>query len=67
MCDYVEGFLREVNLDWEATVSILHGATLKAAGYIDAQNTSLISFEEVWDRVQDITVEDKRSSWEENS
>lgn len=56
--DEVEGFLRELNIDSEATFLDLNCAILDACGYPDDQMTSFYLCDHEWERKQQITRED---------
>lgn len=56
--DEVEGFLREIKIDSEATFLDLNKAILDACGYPDDQMTSFYVCDDEWERGQQITRED---------
>lgn len=56
--DEVEGFVREIKIDSDATFLDLNGAILKACGYPDDQMTSFYVCDEEWERREQITRED---------
>jgi len=56
--DEVEGFLREVKIDSDATFLDLNKIILKSCGYADDQMTSFFLCDDEWERKQQITRED---------
>ena len=56
--DEVEGFLREIKLDSDATFLDFHKAILKATGYKDDQMTSFFTCDDSWEKETEITLED---------
>lgn len=56
--DEVEGFLREVCIDSDATFLDLNKIILKSCGYPDDQMTSFFVCDDEWERRQQITRED---------
>lgn len=56
--DEVEGFLREIEIDSDATFLDLNKAILDSCGYPDNQMTSFYICDEEWERGQQITRED---------
>ena len=56
--DEVDDFVREIQIDSEATFFELHEAILKAAKYNDDQMTSFYVCDDEWERGQQITRED---------
>lgn len=65
--DEVEDFMREIQIDADATFLDFHKAILKTCGYPDDQMTSFTICENGWERVQEITLEDMSSSADEDS
>lgn len=56
--DEVDGFLRELKIDSDATFLDLNKAVLESCGYPDDQMTSFYICNEEWERGQQITRED---------
>lgn len=56
--DEVEGFLREIKIDSDATFLDLNKIILKSCGYADDQVTSFFLCDDEWGRKQQITRED---------
>lgn len=56
--DEVEGFLREIKIDSEATFLDLNKAILESCGYPDDQMTSFYLCDDEWERKEQITRED---------
>ena len=56
--DEVEGFLREIKIDSEASFYDLHEAILKSANYADDQMTSFFICDDDWEKETEITLED---------
>ena len=56
--DEVDGFLREIKIDSDATFLDLNKAILESCGYPDDQMTSFYICDEEWERGQQITRED---------
>ena len=56
--DEVEGFLREIKIDGDATFLDLNKAILKSCGYPDDQMTSFFLCAEEWEHREQITRED---------
>ena len=65
--DEVDDFIREIQIDSEATFFELHEAILKAAKYKDDQMTSFFICDEDWEKEQEITLEDMGTSSDEDS
>ncbi len=65
--DEVDNFLREIQIDSDATFLQLHMAILESCGYEDDQMTSFTICENGWEKVQDITLEDMSTSSDEDS
>lgn len=56
--DEVDGFLRELKIDSDATFLDLNKAVLESCGYPDDQMTSFYICDEEWERGQQVTRED---------
>ncbi|NDW11679.1 hypothetical protein D0T50_02100 [Bacteroides sp. 214] len=56
--DEVDDFLREIQIDPEATFFDLHEAILKSANYTDDQMTSFFLCDEDWEKEQEVTLEE---------
>ncbi len=56
--DEVDHFLREIQIDSEATFLDFHKAILEAVGYPDDQMTSFFLCNESWEKETEITLED---------
>lgn len=65
--DEVDDFVREINIDSEATFFDLHEAILKAANYKNDQLTSFFICDDDWEKEKEITLEDMGSSSEDDS
>ena len=66
--DEVEDFLREIEIDSEASFYDLHEAILKSANYSNDQMTSFFICDDAWEKETEITLEDMgMSSFEEDS
>ena len=57
VCEEVDGFLREIKIDSEATFLDLNNAILKSCGYRD-EMTSFFLTDDSWERQEQITRED---------
>ena len=64
--DEVDDFIREIQIDSEATFYELHEAILKSAKYNDDQMTSFFTCDEDWEKEQEITLEDMGTSSDED-
>ena len=64
--DEVDDFVREIQIDSEATFFELHEAILKAAKYNDDQMTSFFTCDDDWEKEQEITLEDMGTSSDED-
>ena len=64
--DEVDDFIREIQIDSEATFFELHEAILKAAKYNDDQMTSFFTCDDDWEKEQEITLEDMGTSSDED-
>ncbi len=56
--DEADDFLREINIDSEATFFELHEAILKSTGYKDDQMTSFFICDDDWEKETEVTLED---------
>lgn len=56
--DEVDDFLREIQIDPEATFFDLHEAILKSAGYAADQMTSFFICDEDWEKEKEVTLEE---------
>ena len=65
--DEVDDFIREIQIDSEATFHELHEAILKAAKYSNDQMTSFFICDDDWEKEQEITLEDMGTSSDEDS
>ena len=65
--DEADDFIREIQIDSEATFFDFHQAILKAAKYTDDQMTSFFICDDDWEMEQEITLEDMGSSSDEDS
>ena len=59
--DEVDDFVREIQIDPEATFFDLHEAILKAANYTNDQMTSFFICDDDWEKETEITLEDMGS------
>ena len=64
--DEVDNFMREIQIDSDATFLDLHKAILKACEYTDDQVTTFFICKNGWEKAQQITFEDM-GSYEEDS
>lgn len=55
--DEVDDFLREIQIDPEATFFDLHEAIVKSVGYTDDQMTSFFLCDDDWEKEKEITLE----------
>ncbi len=62
ICEEVDGFVRELKIDSEATFLDLNNAVLASCGYADDQMTSFFLCDEEWERKEQITREDMGTS-----
>lgn len=62
----VEDFVREIQIDSEATFYDLHVAILKSVKYDDDQMTSFFICDDNWEKETEITLEDMGTSPEED-
>ncbi len=58
ICEEVDGFVREVKIDADATFLDLNKIVLKSCGYPDDQMTSFFICDDEWERREQITRED---------
>lgn len=58
ICDEVEGFVREIEIDSDALFLDLNKAILDSCGYTDDQMTSFYICDDEWERGQQVTRED---------
>lgn len=65
--DEVDSFIREIQIDPEATFFDLHEAILKSAGYKDDQMTSFFICDEDWEKEKEITLEEMDNNPEMDS
>jgi hypothetical protein len=65
--DEVEDFMREVQIDADATFLDFHKAIISTCGYSDDQITSFTICENGWEKGQEITLEDMGKSADEDS
>lgn len=65
--DEVDDFIREIQIDSEATFFELHEAILKAAKYTNDQMTSFFTCDDDWEKEQEITLEDMGGYSDEES
>lgn len=65
--DEVEDFMREVQIDADATFLDFHKVIISTCGYSDDQITSFTICENGWEKGQEITLEDMGKSADEDS
>ena len=65
--DEVDDFVREIQIDPEATFFDLHEAILKAANYTNDQMTSFFICDDAWEKEQEITLEEMDNNPEMDS
>ena len=65
--DEVDDFVREIQIDPEATFFDLHEAILKAANYTNAQMTSFFTCDDDWEKEKEITLEEMDNNPEMDS
>ncbi len=65
--DEVEDFMREIQLDSDATFLDFHKAILATCGYKDDQLTSFTICENGWEKCQEITLEEMDTDSDEDS
>ena len=65
--DEVDDFLREIQIDPEATFFDFHEAIVKSVGYTDDQMTSFFLCDDDWEKEKEITLEEMDSNPEMDS
>lgn len=65
--DEVDDFVREIQIDPEATFFDLHEAILKAANYTNDQMTSFFICDDDWEKEKEITLEEMENNPEMDS
>ena len=65
--DEVDHFLREIQIDDEATFLDLHKAIIASVGYPDDQMTSFFVCNEDWEKETEVTLEDMGGSSDEDN
>ena len=65
--DEVDDFVREIQIDPEATFFDLHEAILKAANYTNDQMTSFFICDDDWEKEKEITLEEMDNNPENDS
>lgn len=65
--DEVDNFVREIQIDPEATFFDFHKAILKSIDYTDDQMTSFFICDDDWEKKQEITLEEMESNPEMDS
>ena len=65
--DEVDDFVREIQIDPEATFFDLHEAILKAANYTNDQMTSFLICDDDWEKEKEITLEEMDNNPEMDS
>lgn len=65
--DEVDDFVREIQIDPEATFYDFHKAILKSVGYADDQMTSFFICDDDWEREKEITLEEMDTNSEMDS
>lgn len=65
--DEVEDFMREIQLDSDATFHDFHKAILSTCGYKDDQLTSFTICENGWEKCQEITLEEMDTDSDQDS
>lgn len=65
--DEADDFLREIQIDPEASFFDFHQAILTSVGYPDDQMTSFFICDEDWEKEQEVTLEEMDSNSEEDS
>ncbi len=63
----VEDFMREIQIDADATFLDFHRTIVATCGYSDDQITSFTVCENGWEKVQEITLEDMSTGSDEDS
>ena len=62
-----EDFFREIKIDSEASFLDFHKVILESAGYPDNQMTSIFICEDNWEKCEEITLQEMRTSPDEDS
>ena len=65
--DEIDDFVREIQIDSEATFLELHEAILKSVGYSNDQMTSFFICDEDWEKEKEITLEEMDNSSEDDN
>ncbi|WP_321437998.1 hypothetical protein [uncultured Bacteroides sp.] len=65
--DEVDDFVREIQIDSEATFLEFHEAIIKSVGYTNDQMTSFFICDEDWEKEKEITLEEMDNNSEEDS
>ncbi len=65
--DEVDDFVREIQIDPEATFYDFHKAILTSVGYTDDQMTSFFTCDDDWEKEKEITLEEMDGDSEEDS
>lgn len=66
--DESDDFIREIQIDSEASFYDLHEAIIKSVGYTDDQMTSFFTCDDDWEKEKEVTLEDMgNDSYEEDS
>lgn len=65
--DEVDDFIREIQIDPEATFFDFHKAILKSADYTDDQMTSFFICDDDWEKEQEVTLEEMDTNSEMDS
>ena len=65
--DETDHFVREIQIDSEATFLDFHKAIIESVGYPDDQMTSFFICNENWEKETEITLEDMESSSDEDN
>lgn len=64
--DEVDGFMREIQIDSDATFLDFHKAIVGSIKYADSQMTSFILCDDEWEKEKEVTLEDMGSSSEDD-
>ena len=65
--DESDDFIREIQIDSEASFYDLHEAIIKSVGYTDDQMTSFFTCDDDWEKEKEVTLEDMgNDSYEED-
>ncbi|BEG98002.1 IS1096 element passenger TnpR family protein [Bacteroides sedimenti] len=65
--DEIDDFVREIQIDSEATFYDFHEAIIKSVGYADDQMTSFFICDDDWEKEKEITLEDMDKSSDEDN